>query len=308
MSLIAQLRADLANIKTHIQLLAQLLEQQTLDATVYELPQWSEGDLGTEPDVIPVKSITGAEAVARALHHLTDFSMTEDMPGVFAKRLPGTIFIECNQEAELEIRGRIAQINALKDQYAQLIASISPHLNTRFLVFKDAVPLTSKKAICRHLFVPAPGIRRLTYSWVRRKVGGVYTRDELLREVAKAREFPAQYKTPEEWQCSLDIEEETLMQYSPQAQFMEKRQTRITPMAKITYAPEHKPVQTTVHTHSPLFIINSKPTVGILRTYLLAEKDKQAEVTGELVLPRRSIYLLTDTGQLPVGSKRRLKS
>jgi DNA replication terminus site-binding protein len=308
MSQIAQLRADLANLKTHIQLLADLLEQQTLDATVYELPLWSEGDLGTEPDVIPVKSLTGNEAITRALLHLSDFSMAEDMPGVFAKRLPGTLLIECNQETELEIRGRIATINALKDSYAALIASISPHINTRFEVFKDAVPLTSKKAICRHIYTPDPQIRRLTYSWVRRKVGGVFTRDELLRDIAKAREFPTQYKTPEEWQRSLDIEEQTLMQYSMHAQFMEKRQTRITPMAMLTYAPEHKPAKTTAHTHSPFLIINDKPAIGALRTYLLADKDKKAEPTGELVLPRRSIYLLTDTGQLPTGSKRRLKT
>lgn len=307
MSQIAQLRADLANIRTHIQLLVQLLEQQTLDATVYELPVWSEGDLGCEPDVIPVTPITGTSAIARALHHMADFSMTDDMPGVFAKRLPGTFHIDCSQETAMEIRDRINTINALKDNYANLIASLSPHVNARFLIFKDAMPLTSKKAICRHLHAPASQIRRITYSWVKRKVGGVYTRDELLRDIAKAREFPTQYKTPEEWQRSLDIEEERLLQYSMHAQFMEKRQTRVTPMAKLTFGQDHKPVQTTVHTHSPLLIINAKPSVGVLRTYLLADKDKSDEPTGELVLPRRSIYLLTSTGNLPPGSKRTLK-
>lgn len=308
MSQITQLRADLANLKNHIHLLADLLEQQNLDATVYELPLWSEGDLGTEPDVIPVKPITGNEAITRALHHLSDFSMSEDMPGVFAKRLPGTLIIECSQETELEIRGRIEAINSLKDSYAGLIASISPHINTRFLVFKDAVPLTSKKAICRHIYTPDPGLRRLTFTWVRRKVGGVFTRDELLREISKAREFPTQYKTASEWQRSLDIEEETLLQYSKLAQFMEKRLTRITPMAMLTYALDHKPVKTSAHTHSPFIIINSKPALGTLRTYLLADKDKKAEPVGELILPRRSIYLLTDTGALPAGSKRKLKT
>ncbi len=144
MGMMTTLRAGKMELATHITLLLQLLKNQALSATVYSLPLWDEDDLGKEPTEIEVDPYSGEVAITKALDHYLDFAVDPEQPGVFAKRLAGTLSVTCSQDVEKEIRDRVAIINELKNQFEKLILSISPKRNIRFEAFKDALPLVSK--------------------------------------------------------------------------------------------------------------------------------------------------------------------
>lgn len=308
MGILTTLRASKMELATHITLLIQLLKNQALSATVYSLPLWDEDDLGKEPTEIEVDPYSGEVAITKALDHYLDFAVDPEQPGVFAKRLAGTLSVTCSQDVEKEIRDRVAIINELKNQFEKLILSISPKRNIRFEAFKDALPLISKLALVRNLTIAAQGVQSITYSWTHRPVGGVYTRDELLKELANARKtLPRGTTMPEQWQTTLDIEEKALMRYGPAAVFAERRTTRVTAMAKLKFSKQHKPIQTTAHTHSPILVINDQPKIGLLRNYVAKDTRASVERGYPLVLERRSIFLLSESGELPGQSRRKVK-
>lgn len=222
------------------------------------------------------------------------------------RKLAGTLLIECNKSNELEIRQRIDIINQLKIKFEQLILSLNPSPDVRFEMFRDALPNLCKLSITRQIPLALPTVSRINYAWTNRKVGGNYKRDDLLKQIKVARTKPKPSDTMGEWLACLDHEEKMISSYPRTAIFIERRQSRVTAMMKLHYPMGHKPRETSVHAHSPLIIINDKPKIGELKTYLKPDKPEQPEEKYQLIIPRLCLYLLTESGTLPAGSKRKV--
>jgi DNA replication terminus site-binding protein len=303
----ADLRSSHANLLLHIQLLTRIMgECLSSHATVYQFPDHTQEDIGVDPEVVPIIAHSGQAAIEKALLHYSHFQTDKNQPGAFVRKLAGTLLIECSKSTELEIRQRIEAINRMKQEFEQLILSLSPLPDVRFELFRNALPYQCKLSITRQIPVALPSIRRINYAWTNRKVGGNFKRDDLLNKIKLARSQPKPSDMMDEWLSCLDYEERLIASYPKSAVFIERRQSRVTAMMKLHYPQGHKPKETSLHAHSPLIIINDKPKISQLKTYIRPDKPEQPEAKYQLVIPRLCLYLLTNNGTLPEGSKRKI--
>lgn len=298
------LRSDYEALRYHIQLLTSMLEELATYATVYQFPDHTQEDIGIEPSVIPIVKHSGKIAIEKALLHYTHFKTDRHQPGPFVHKLAGTLLVECSEPVAQEIRDRIATINRMKQLYEKLILSLSPVPDVRFEKFKDALPNLCKLSITRQIPLAKSQIKRINYAWTNRKVGGNFTRDALIKKINTARRQPKPSDVMGDWLSCLDREEAIITGYPKSAIFIEIRRSRITAMMKLHYPAGNKPPETTLHAHSPLIILNDKPAISDLKTYIKPEGAEPQEAKYELVIPRLSLYLLSMDGKLPPGSKR----
>lgn len=304
----SNLQSSYYNLQQHILRLTELLEIHAVDASVYEFPNHTRADLGVEPDAIPVVAHTGQQAIAKALLHYHHFKIDEHQPGAFTRKLAGTLLIECPPHTEEEIRGRVAAINSLKAEFEQLILDLNPVQDVRFEMFSAVLPLLCKLSITRQLPMAMTTIKRINYAWTARKVGGLLTRDRLLKQIQRARSQPKPSAQMGDWLAGLDREEKIIAGYPKSAIFVERRESRVTAMMKLHYPMGHTPKETSVHAHSPLLIINDTPKVSELKTYIKPEEESVNEEKYELVIPRLCLYLFSADGQPPTGAKHKDKA
>lgn len=307
MDYMGALRSEYESLRYHIRLLTDMLEDLASSATVYQFPDHTQEDIGVEPSIIPIVKHTGKLAIEKALLHYTHFKTDQHQPGPFVHKLAGTLLIECSPAVEQEIRGRVAAINRLKQNFEKLILSLSPVPDVRFEKFKDALPNLCKLSITRQIPLAKAQIKRINYAWTNRKVGGNITRDALHKKIQTARMQPKPSDVMGDWLDCLDREEARVLSYPKSAIFIEIRQSRIAAMMKLHYPADHKPPETTLHAHSPLIILNDKPRISELKTYIKPENTEPTEAKYELIIPRLSLYLLSIDGKLPPGSSRKVK-
>lgn len=292
MNVMARLRAEHASIVEHLHLLNELLRDEAdLDAHVYAFPLLTEEDIGEWPDSIELSSFKGTEAVEKALTHLSFMQQLDGQPGLFSRRLAGHLHVACADAVAMEIRERVNCINQLKENFQHLVLSLSHSLDERFALVKEALPGLCKIAAYRQLLLPDQGLQALRFSWVHRRVGRTYSKAELIKQIETAQKRLRQKVDAVHLLQDLDIETQNLNRYPDSARFVQKRSTRVTAIAKLTYQPSHIPRWTTMHTHSPIIIINDKPKIGELADYQKRETDVPA-VELEMVSARREIFVV----------------
>lgn len=281
-------------ITQHILRLQELLQELDISATVYEFPTWTVEDIGQEPQAIAVTPVHGQRAVELAMLHMRHFQREFEQPGLFAKRLAGHLQVLCTDPIEVEIRRRVAIINEKKAEFHRLVMSLGDNVNTRFEQVRLQLPDLSKNSISRQLLLAKPDLTHLTYSWARRTTGGFLTYDDLVQQNKAAQQtFSSSFKSRDEWEAQLQLERDIIMRYKPSDIFVQRRPTRIAPIAKLTHQMNGERTQTTSHTHSPIMIINASPKIGVLKPYLAKPKSKGDDAAREVIL-RKHIYLATD--------------
>lgn len=291
---VVRLALEKDQITQHILRLQALLQTLDLSATVYEFPTWTVEDIGQEPQAIAVTPVHGQRAVELAMLHMRHFQREFEQPGVFAKRLAGHLLVQCSAQVEVDIRQRVAIINEMKEDFHRLVLSLGKNVNTRFEQVRLQLPDLSKISISRQLLLAKPNLTNLTYSWAHRTTGGFLTYDDLVQQNKVAQQsFSKTFKTRDEWEAQLKVELDMIMRYKPSDVFIQRRPTRIAPIAKLTHRTGEERTQTTSHTHSPIMIINAAPKIGVLKPYLAKPKSKVDDASREVIL-RKHIYLATD--------------
>lgn len=289
---IQRLREHYFYMMGHIEQLSLALAECTFShATCFSLPLLSKDDLGDEPDYIHVDMVTGQHAVNMAIEHLSQHEIKDNMPGVFAQRLPGVISLTLEDKKAGEMRQRINTINTLKTEFALLIKSLSPNTDTRFEIVSQALPNLIKKTVARKILVAPEFCQRIGFSWkrfysVRKKTPeqwDLYLKNALEKGRPKGCE-------QDKWEQAITIERNILRNNNDASIFTSRRPIRITPAINLTMR-EGDVKATTVVAHSPLWVFNQTPIIGALNSFD-ANSSKRCinERDEELLIPRLFLY------------------
>lgn len=289
---IQRLREHYFNMMEHIKLLRELLSQSASPYSVcFVLPHLSKEDIGIEPCAIHVEKVTGQYALNMAIEHLSQHELKEDVPGLFAQRLPGVIFLNLTPEDTQEAEQRIEAINSLKAMFAGLVKALSPNKDVRFEIVSQALPNLIKKSVARKILVAPEHCKRIGFTWkrfysVRKKTPLEW--DEYLENAIKKGRPKGVEQT--NWEQAIEIERQILRNNDDAAAFVSRRPLRIAPAMNLTMS-GGKVKATTVVAHSPLWVFNQVPTVGVLNDFNDgAQKRQGSEREEQLLIPRLFLY------------------
>ena len=284
------LREDYLFMMANIKLLTEELSELTPENCVcFSLPTLSKEDLGDEPHKIPVETHTGKHALNMAIEHLSQHKLKENVPGVFAPRLPGAIVLTMEESTARLIKSRINKINDLKVKLAESIKLLSPYTDVRFEIISQVLPNLIKKTALRKILLAPEQCHRVGFTWkrfysVRKKSPKGW--DKYLEKAI----VTGKHKGPE-WEQAIEIERQVLRNNNDASFFVSRRPIRITPAMNINM---NNSKATTVVAHSPLWIINQTPSIRGLKTFdTNAPKRKINERDEQLLLPRLHLYRKT---------------
>lgn len=276
------------NLCNHLRLLRQLMEEDCVDGQVYTFPPLSKDDIGKKPDSINLERVTGKQAIAKSLLHLTDFTTKHDTPGVFGLRLAGVVQVQSVHGDE--IAQRIKVINALKDEFKALILSLHPNVDARFQIFRDHLPGVSKKALTRHILLAPEHTRNINFAWTHRYSGRRFKREDILKMLDRAAKQTPVRVDPASWHIQLEIERNAVAAIRHTSEFIQRRPLRVSPVANLAVYPEHsKPKRLSLIAHSPVFVVNQQPEISHLPNF--HGGNSALNVDGlVLVIERKHIY------------------
>lgn len=269
---IGKVRADLLFIKEHINALVDLLKESNVDpdSVVFQMPSLHKDDIGAGDTQIHPTPIMGDMAFTAFIEHIGQFSLEGEHPGVMAKRLPGYIVIRSHQAQEIVERIKI--INKLKNDFHELVyrfAGKSP--DERFETVSAAVPNIIRKAVVRQLLLAPDDVVGINLNWSRpssySKVEHRIFWEEKLDRTLLSKQPAVGEK---DWETAIKMEKEALLQCNDTDHFRSIRPLRVNPILNIRYNRDDVTKQyekTTLVAHSPLIILNQKPTMSYLKTY-----------------------------------------
>lgn len=255
--------AELRLIEQHISLLRDAIDDGDTTSCVYEFPNLTKLDIGVEPKEILLNKVTGDRAKALALLHLSDFRVTKDEPGLFGRRLAGTVLIQSNRHKDIE--DRITVINQLKMAFQQSILQLHKNQDRRFEIFRDALPSVSKKAATRQILLAPANTTKIQFSWTHRYSGKTFTRIELEKRITQAGVRISEQVDALTGENRQQIELTKLANANHTDVFVQRRPIRVTPTAHI-YT-DAKTSGRNIIAHSPIFIINQTPHIGLFHNY-----------------------------------------
>lgn len=277
--------ADLRHIERHIELLSDIVSQADVEACVYEFPKLTKLDIGMAPKAIKLTQHTGSVAKATTLHHIRDFKVTDEEPGQFGRRMAGTIIIQSKEG--LEIAQRITAINTLKDNFQASILALHKNIDSRFEIFRDALPRVSKKATTRHILLAEPDTRAVNFSWTHRYSGKKFTREQLVKQITHADKRPPVQWDHADWDSVLKSELQAISNANHTNVFYQRRPIRVAPTAHLYNT--HDKTSKTMIAHSPIFVINQTPHIGLFHDYPNRQRVSNVKPLM-LVILRRHIY------------------
>ncbi|WP_240224693.1 DNA replication terminus site-binding protein [Rheinheimera hassiensis] len=281
----SELVADLYLIEAHIRQLSDILEQCDHQSHVYEFPKLTQEDVGTTPKSIVLTSYAGKQAFQKAMLHIRDFKWLEDEPGLFGRRLAGTVVLQSAQGEDL--CQRIQAINTLKDHFQQSILMLHKNVDKRFELFKEALPGVSKKAITRHILLAPSGLTAINFSWAHKYSGKTFTREEVADLITNSgKQVPAKVDAAT-WEIQIQTELEALRNANHTNVFYLRRPLRVTPTANLYTS--YKSYSITSVAHSPIFVINQSPVISEFNNFPHRSRESKAKQLM-LVIPRRHIY------------------
>ncbi|MCI2286019.1 DNA replication terminus site-binding protein [Colwellia sp. MSW7] len=286
-----RLREQYFFMMDHIEQLGIVLANcDSPQSVCFTLPTLSEDDLGDDPAIIPVQTLTGKHAIDVAIGHLSQHEIKEQVPGVFSPRLPGVISLTLTDKKCREVHQRINVINALKTDFALLVQSLSPSVDVRFEIVSQALPNLIKKAVARKILVAPEHCKRIGFSWkrffsIRKKTPEQW--DKYLENALKSKPKGCEQ---DKWEQSIAIERNIVRNNNDAAILISRRPIRITPAMNVVMQ-EGKVKATTIVAHSPLWVFNQNPTIGMLSDFGANKtKRKTVERDETLLISRLHLY------------------
>jgi DNA replication terminus site-binding protein len=285
--LMSQIKEEFFHLVEHVDSLNAFLHSHTdLTATVFEMPVGNVDDVGMEHIDVTPRLISGRQAIELALMHFSDFRMHLKQAGVMSKRLPGIVFV--NTDNEHELQQRVTLINQKKDEFMSLVQSVSKSHDEQFEMMKNAVPMVIRKAIGRHIPCYQSGvINRIRFSMSRRSsMSKAQLRNVWLEKLDRSRKYVAGKVDVESWLDQIDIEQRHLSSLPEDALLRIERPLRKVPIANVFL---EEGTKTTLVAHSPILIMNDTFKVKGFRPYKGNAKGEEAP--REPIIPRWHLYL-----------------
>lgn len=279
-----------------------VLEKSTLiDAHVFQLPSFTDDDIGEIPTAIDVTPLTGQRALECTMLHLHALEQEHDHSARIIKRLPGIIALSHPEPDSL--RARIFTINQKKAQFHLKLIELCPDPNKRFELLVMAMPNVVKLKVFRDILFANRPLYSVGFSWKHRQSKKKLGKHELLAMLDKSlayyqKRFPLSEKTRD-----IEIERDTISAYPATSRFVQARSLRVAPAMNLNYVKHTaKHIDTAsapvdMIAHSPLFVFNQSLKIHPLKPYNIENAGQTAKVEHELVLPRLCIYFD------PTGSK-----
>lgn len=288
-------RLNYRNLMDEITLFEDELRQHAslLHAEVYQLPSFTDDDIGQQPESIEVQAITGEPAFSLALSHLHSFNLDYDHSGRIIKRLPGLLAVE--HRDPFSLMKRLVNVNAKK---AELHAEIKkcPNNDMRFIMLTQAIPNVVKLKAFRDLLFANRPLYSVGFSWKHRQSIQRMGKSALLAMLNVSlnyhqTRFPLSEKTE---QIKRDID--AISRYPSTSAFIQCRSLRVAPAMNLRYVKDtpvfisglKAPVD--MIAHSPLLVVNHYPKLHPLKAYLIDNAGINTQPYGEPVIPRLGIY------------------
>ena len=286
-SVVQKIKQEYFHLLDHVDSLVSCLHsQKSLRAIVFTLPVGQSQDVGLGHINIKPQRVEGRQAIEQALMHYSDFRIHQNQAGVMAKRLPGALWVKTNNECEITDRIRI--INQKKDEFMQLVQSISPYPDQQFEAMKDAVPMIIRKAVGRHIPCYNTGaLERIRFSMSKRvSMSKTQPRSYWLEKLEKSRNYVMRQADSESWAKQIDIEQKALSSLPESALLRVERPIRKVPIANIYTTNSTK---TTLVAHSPIILFDDDVSIGPFRQYTGSAAGEVE--TKEPIIPRWHLYL-----------------
>lgn len=288
-------RVAYLDLVKEIMLLEDALRDHThlIRADVYQLPAFTDDDIGQAPEAIPITPYTGQSALELALSHLHSFKLDQEHSGRIIKRLPGIVAIEHREPLSLLMR--IAAVNRKKQELHDLILAHCPSRDARFMLLVNIIPNVVKLKAFRDLLFANRPLYSVGFSWKHRQSILRLSKSKLMAMLDKSlayyqSRFPLSPKTEQ-----IQKERDLISQYPATSHFVQARDLRVAPAMNLRYLPDtdnflpgRAPVD--MIAHSPLLVINQSPRVHPLKPYDIQHAGTASNRYGELVLPRLCVY------------------
>ncbi|MDJ0039238.1 DNA replication terminus site-binding protein [Pantoea allii] len=282
------------------------LRQQTeslplLIARVFRLPPVEKGHEHDPISQITVEQHLGTAAREMALNHYCRLFMqhqSEKLSTKAAVRLPGALCIECNEQEERELTGRIAGINQCKARLEQLITVESGlPSEARFeFVHQHLRGLITLNAYRTLTAITAP--ESLRFGWANKQVIKNVKREEIVAQLEKSlKAGRAQAPwTREQWAEKVQQELADVRALPASARLKIKRPVKVQPIARVWRAEEKK--QTQLACPSPILVLcrdrSQVPQLGELLNYdadNITHRYKPAAEPLYLLIPRLHLWV-----------------
>ncbi|MBE1301911.1 MAG: hypothetical protein GJ680_18650 [Alteromonadaceae bacterium] len=292
---IKAIRHALLSVESHIKAFLDVLSQGRILApsVVYKLPQLTAEDIGVDVVDIPVQPVIGERSLSHYAHHVLDFRIDHDHPGMMAKRLPGVLIVEHNEE--IELMERVAHINALKSQFHNIVTGVAKNKDVRHAIMVEAVPLCIRKSVERNLLLCPQNCQSINFSFTRRlsMPKRTFTKEQLEQDLIQSVKFS---KNPAKQQEQVDIDIASLKNANHAHHFRVARPLRVNPVYNFYLTkPEineqgklKKSRSKTAVAHTPVLCINQAPNIGTLKSYI--GQSTADNPLGDPVIERLHVY------------------
>lgn len=293
------LRSDFQYLQDHLRLLNEDISTSCtlIKAIAFGLPDYDDDDVGAAVSEIPVSRYEGEEVLDKTLLHMSTMKLDHKRSGRMMKRLPGIICMHAQDPVHLLLR--MQKVNQVKEQFKQTVLKISPDVNVRFELMKDAVPDLIKLALYRRLLYLDRPAYSIGVSWANRHSRKNLTRAEVISMLETTRSYYAS-RPAESHKASLVEDELKQIAQSKSARFYIKRPLRVAPTYNVKYAKNSESMLVDIEggetvaiknaiAHSPIWIFNNQPKLHELETYRESER-KRSRSSKLPIIERLHLY------------------
>ena len=287
------LRSDFQYLQEHLRLLNEDINNSCtlVKAIAFGLPDYDDEDVGEAVSEIPVTRYEGEKVLDKALLHMSTMKLDHKRSGRMMKRLPGIICMHTQAPVHLLLRMR--KVNQIKEQFKQTVLKISPDVNVRFELMKDAVPDLIKLALYRRvLYLDRPAYS-IGISWANRHSRKNLTRSEVISMLETTQRYYAS-RPAESHKANLVEDELKQVAHSKSARFYIKRPLRVAPTYNVKYEKHAESLLVDIEggepvaiknaiAHSPIWIFNNLPKIHELETYRKTERKRRSSFTLPII-------------------------
>tara|TARA_Y100000780_G_C13694809_1_gene421101 strand:+ start:10949 stop:11860 length:912 start_codon:yes stop_codon:yes gene_type:complete len=293
------LRSDFQYLQEHLRLLNDDINNSCtlVKAIAFGLPDYDDDDVGEVVSEIPVTRYEGEEVLDKTLLHMSTMKLDHKRSGRMMKRLPGIICMHANDPLHLLLR--MQKVNQIKEQFKQTVLEISPDVNVRFELMKDAVPDLIKLALYRRILYLDRPAYSVGISWANRHSRKNLTRAEVISMLETTLGYYAN-RPAESHKASLVEDELKLVARSKSLKFYIKRPLRVAPTYNVKYEKHAESMLVDLErsepaaiknaiAHSPIWIFNNQPKIHELESYRKTEKKRRSS-TKLPIIERLHLY------------------